>query len=131
MGNLTATGSSTSTRTISRSGNVWKIMIQRLMKTCNRSQTNPVSLFRTVQVSLATCGVEISKRFHVTKIPLRFNLNSDHYGDQGSISPTFWRKAKMRWQSFFCAVLFHQQNYAQQKNTLNFYAVCCATESSE
>jgi hypothetical protein len=27
-----------------------------------------------------------------------------------SISPTFWRKAQMRWKSLFCAFQFQQQN---------------------
>jgi len=27
---------------------------------------------------------------------------------KGSISPTFWRKAQMRWWSLFCAIQFHQ-----------------------
>ncbi len=53
-----------------------------------------------------------------------------HYlRDQGTISPTFWHKAKMRQKSFFGAIQFQQQNYTQLGHytklefALNFYTV--------
>ncbi len=55
----------------------------------------------------------------------------------GSISLTLLRKVQMRRQSLFFTIQFHQQNhaqldqYSQQENNLNFYAVCSALCTSK
>ena len=56
---------------------------------------------------------------------------------QGSISPTFWPKDQMCWQSFFGTIQLHQQNFAQLKEykqlkvTPNFYSVCSGLYASK
>ncbi len=72
----------------------------------------------------------------VLELMLRREYDFVGWGYLESISPTVWWKVQMcqydslMAQSFFCAVQFHQQNYAQLynyaqiENMLNFYPVC-------